>query len=391
MTLFFLASAGCAVAWDTTSIIGFRALQGAGAALMMPVSATIVLAVFPEGERGRVMAIYAGISQVFLALGPLVGGLLTEYVTWRAVFLLNVPVGLATLALVAVAKIENRPVAGARIAVRDAALVVPGLALVTLGVQQLASWGPISLVLLAAGVGLVAWFVARQLRSADPLIHLRLFADRGFTGDAVVMGLVQFGLLGIVLYSSIYLQELLGFGPMAAGLAALPLILPLTVAAQIGGRWFDRAGVRAPVLAGLALCTVGIVAWLVALPALSYAWQIPGMLLVGVGLGLTLSPTNTDALGRVPDAERSPGLGRGPDRAAGRWHPGRRRDRRGGARAGPRPAGPHRHRRVHRRGLRRRRGLLRPRHPRGRRPARPHAFGQSGDPLIGIPADGWST
>ena len=156
VTLFFLASAGCAVAWDTTSIIGFRALQGAGAALMMPVSATIVLAVFPEGERGRVMAIYAGISQVFLALGPLVGGLLTEYVTWRAVFLLNVPVGLATLALVAVAKIENRPGAGARIAVRDAALVVPGLALVTLGVQQLASWGPISLVLLAAGVGLVA-------------------------------------------------------------------------------------------------------------------------------------------------------------------------------------------------------------------------------------------
>ena len=168
---------------------------------------------------------------------------------------------------------------------------------------------PISLVLLAAGVGLVAWFVARQLRSADPLIHLRLFADRGFTGDAVVMGLVQFGLLGIVLYSSIYLQELLGFGPMAAGLAALPLILPLTVGAQIGGRWFDRAGVRASVLAGLALCTVGIVAWLVALPALSYAWQIPGMLLVGVGLGLTLSPTNTDALGRVPDAERSQASG----------------------------------------------------------------------------------
>ena len=163
--------------------------------------------------------------------------------------------------------------------------------------------------LLAAGVGLIGWFVARQLRAADPLIHLRLFADRGFTGDAVVMGLVQFGLLGIVLYSSIYLQELLGFGPMAAGLAALPLILPLTLAAQVGGRWFDRAGVRPPVLAGLAVCTAGIVAWLLALPALTYAWQIPGMVLVGVGLGLTLSPTNTDALGRVPDAERSQASG----------------------------------------------------------------------------------
>jgi EmrB/QacA subfamily drug resistance transporter len=309
VTLFFLASAGCAGAWDTASIIAFRALQGAGAALMMPVSATIVLAVFPEAERGRVMALYAGISQVFLALGPLVGGLLTEYVTWRAVFLLNVPVGLATLALVAVATVPNQPVPGSRIGVGDAALVVPGLALVTLGIQQLAGWGAPSVALLVAGAGLVAWFTVRQLRAADPLIHLRLFADRGFTGDAVVMGLVQFGLLGIVLYSSIYLQELLGFGPMAAGLAALPLILPLTLAAQVGGRWFDRAGVRAPVLVGMAVCTVGIVAWLLALPGLTYTWQVPGMVLVGVGLGLTLSPTNTDALGRVPDAERSQASG----------------------------------------------------------------------------------
>ena len=137
VTLFFLASAGCAFSWDTTSIVVFRALQGAGAALMMPVSATIVMAAFPATERGKVMAIYAGISQVFLALGPLVGGLLTEYVTWRAVFLLNVPVGLATLALVAVAKVENRPAPGARISIPDVALIVPGLALITLGVQQL--------------------------------------------------------------------------------------------------------------------------------------------------------------------------------------------------------------------------------------------------------------
>ncbi|TCK27565.1 MFS transporter [Pseudonocardia endophytica] len=309
VSLFFLASAGCAFAWDGTSIVVFRALQGAGAALMMPVSATIVMAAFPAHERGRVMAIYAGISQVFLALGPLVGGLLTEYVTWRAVFLLNVPVGLATLALVAVARVENRPVTGARISVPDVAMVVPGLALLTLGVQQLAGWGRVALVPLAVGLGLSVWFVVRQLRSADPLIHMRLFADRGFTGDAVVMGLVQFGLLGIVLYSSIYLQELLGFGPMAAGLAALPLILPLTLAAQVGGRWFDRSGVRSPVLTGMIVCTVGVVAWLAALPALSYVLQLPGMLLVGVGLGLTLSPTNTDALGRVSDDERSQASG----------------------------------------------------------------------------------
>ncbi|ODU00985.1 MAG: hypothetical protein ABS81_21890 [Pseudonocardia sp. SCN 72-86] len=309
VTVFWVASAGCAFAWDVWSIIVFRALQGAGAALMMPVSATIVLGAFAAGERGRVMALYAGISQVFLALGPLVGGLLTEYVTWRAVFLLNVPVGIATLVLVAVAEVPNTRVAGARINPVDAVLVVAGLAATTLGIQQLSQWGPSSIALLVAGVVLVGWFVVRQLHSRDALIHVRLFADRGFTGDTVVMGLVQFGLLGIVLYSSIYLQELLHFGPMAAGLAALPLILPLTVAAQIGGRWFDRSGVRSPVLVGMVICTAGAVAWLLALPALSYPWQLPGMLLVGVGLGLTLSPTNTDALGRVDDAERSQASG----------------------------------------------------------------------------------
>src|SRR6202008_1628393 len=110
------------------------------------------------------------------------------------------------------------------------------------------------------------------------------------------MGLVQFGLLGVVLYSSIYLQELLGFGPMAAGLAALPLILPLTLAAQIGGRWFDRAVLLSPVLGGMGVCTLGMVAWLVALPALTYTWHIPGTLLVALCPGLTLSSCKTGAL-----------------------------------------------------------------------------------------------
>jgi len=309
VTVFFVASGGCAFAWDVWSIIVFRVLQGAGAALMMPVSATIVLGAFAAGERGRVMALYAGISQVFLALGPLVGGLLTEYVTWRAGVLLNVPVGVATPVLVAGAKGPDTRPAGARPGAAPAPPAGAGAAPAAPGAPPPAAGGPAAGAPAAARGGVGRRVGGPQLRSADPLIHVRLFADRGFTGDAVVMGLVQFGLLGIVLYSSIYLQELLRFGPMAAGLAALPLILPLTLAAQVGGRWFDRSGVRSPVLVGMGVCTAGAVAWLLALPALSYPWQIPGMLLVGVGLGLTLSPTNTDALGRVDDAERSQASG----------------------------------------------------------------------------------
>lgn len=315
VTLFFLASVGCGLApagpAGEATIIACRALQGAGAALMVPVSAAIVIAAFGPSERGRAMAIYAGISQVFVALGPLIGGLLTEYVSWRAVFFLNVPVGIATLVLVAIAPVPADRVPGTAVRPLDVLLVVAGLAVTTFAIQAAGAAGLSAgvVVLLVAGVAATAWFVARQVRSPDPLIHVRLFADRAFTGDSAVMGFVQFGLLGIVLYSSIYLQELLAFGPMQAGLAVLPLILPLTLAAQIGGRWYDRSGVRGPVLTGLVLCAVGTVAWLLALPGLDYATQTPGMALVGIGLGLTLSPTATDALSRVADAERTQASG----------------------------------------------------------------------------------
>ncbi|MEJ2865465.1 MFS transporter [Actinomycetospora flava] len=315
VTLFFLASVGCGLApagpAGEATIIACRTLQGAGAALMVPVSAAIVIAAFGPSERGRAMAIYAGISQVFVALGPLIGGLLTEYVSWRAVFFLNVPVGIATLVLVAIAPVPAERVPGTTVRPLDVVLVVAGLAVTTFAIQAAGAVGLSAgvLVLLVAGVAATAWFVVRQVRASDPLIHVRLFGDRAFTGDSAVMAFVQFGLLGIVLYSSIYLQELLAFGPMQAGLAVLPLILPLTVAAQVGGRWYDRSGVRGPVLTGLVLCAVGTVVWLLALPGLDYALQTPGMALVGLGLGLTLSPTNTDALSRVGATERTQASG----------------------------------------------------------------------------------
>jgi MFS family permease len=113
----------------------------------------------------------------------------------------------------------------------------------------------------------------------------------------------------VVLFASLYLQDLLRMSPMAAGLAVLPLILPLTAAAQLGGRWYDRSSVRTPVLAGLAVATAGLAAWTVALPALAYRPQLPGMVVTGFGLGLVTSPAMTDALGRVGVAERSQASG----------------------------------------------------------------------------------
>ncbi|HEY5848250.1 MAG TPA: MFS transporter, partial [Microlunatus sp.] len=314
--IFFLASVGCGLApagsWGEFVIIAFRALQGAGAALMMPVSASIVIAAFPAAERGRAMAIYAGISQIFLAVGPLLGGFLTQTVSWRAVFWLNVPVGIAALVLVQIARPANVRTPGGPIRSRDVVLLVLGVGLTVLAIQEASRWSwasPLTWSVLIVGLVLAGLFVRAQIDAESPLVNVRLLSRPAFLADNVVMGLVQFGLLPVVLFNSLYLQDVLGLSPIMTGLGILPVILPLTVAAQIGGRWFDRYGVRRPVLIGLSICTVGLIAWTAALPTLSYPWQLPGMILTGFGLGLTISPTNTDALSRVTQAERAQGSG----------------------------------------------------------------------------------
>ena len=279
---------------------------------MMPVSAAIVMAAFPAAERGKVMAVYAGISQVFLALGPLVGGLLTQYATWRAVFWLNVPVGIASLVLVRIARPVNARQVHSRLRARDVVLMATATGGVVFGVQQSTSWGwasPSVIGSVIVGLALAVVFVVQQLRSAEPLVDVRLFRNRAFTGDSVVMGLVQFGMLGVVLFSSIYGQNLLGYGPARAGVNALALVLPLTLAAQVGGRWFDRSGARSPVLAGLVLCVIGLTTWTASLPSLTFWWQVPGMAIAGIGLGLTISPTNTDGLSRVAPERRGQASG----------------------------------------------------------------------------------
>ena len=316
VSLFFIASVGCGLSpsggWGEPVLLTARALQGVGAALMVPVSAAIVMAVFPPAQRGRAMAAYTGISQVFLALGPLVGGALTQSLSWRLVFWLNVPVGLAALVLVQIARPDDSRAVGATVRVGSVLALVGGLGLTVFALQQGSSWGWTSartLACLAVGVALAAGFVVTQLHEDSPLVDVRLFGNRAFLGDSIVLGLVQFGLLPVILFSSLYLQEILGFGPLTAGLAMLPLIGALAGLAQIGGRWYDRSGVRRPALVGLSLAGVGLVAWAASLPVLSYAWQLPGMLVTGAGIGLLMSPVNTDSLDRVTSAERNQASG----------------------------------------------------------------------------------
>jgi EmrB/QacA subfamily drug resistance transporter len=311
VSTFFLASVACALAphggAGQSWILSARAIQGVGAALMIPVSGSLVMNAFAVEERGKAMGIYAGISQIFLALGPLIGGVLTEHVSWRAVFWLNVPIGVAALVLVHLARPDNQRADGAGIRLSRLLLLVAGIGGSVLAIQQSSEWGwgsARTLAILGAGAALTVAFVISQLRDADPIMAVRMLADRRFAGNVGVGFAIQFGLLAVVLFTSLYVQNLLRYSPVVAGISVLPFVLPITLAAQLGGRWYDRAGVRAPVLAGLALCLIGLLARAAAMPDISYWPQVPGMVLMGLGLGLTISPNNTDALSRSQGAGR---------------------------------------------------------------------------------------
>jgi EmrB/QacA subfamily drug resistance transporter len=313
---FFSASVACALAphggAGQSWLLAARAIQGVGAAFMIPVSGSMVMNSFQPAEQGKAMGIYAGLSQIFLAAGPLIGGVLTEHVSWRAVFWLNVPIGIAALVLVHIAHPDNRRNDTTKIRLSQLFLLVAGIGSSVLAVQESSEWGwgsAKTLVILGAGLVLTTIFVLTQLRESQPMVAVRMLVDRAFAGNIGVGFTIQFGLLAVVLFSSLYVQNLLHYSPVVAGLSVLPFVLPITLAAQIGGRWYDRSGVRPPVLTGLALCFVGMLARTIATPTLAYWPQVPGMLLMGLGLGLTISPNNTDTLARSAPAQRAQASG----------------------------------------------------------------------------------
>jgi EmrB/QacA subfamily drug resistance transporter len=304
---FLIASACCGLAPNSMCMDAARIGQGLGAALMMPVTASIVMAAFPTSMRGRAMGSYVGISQIFLALGPLVGGTLTEWWTWRAVFWINVPIGLATLVLVHFAAPENPTQRGLRISCAHTVMLMTGIGATVYALQQASLWQWTSartISVLGGGLIVLALFVGLQLRDREPLVDVRLFRNRAFVGDSAVLFATQFGLLAMTLYASLYAQNLLGYSPIQAGFSALAMILPLMVGAQLAGHWYDRSGARPPLLLGLALATIGATAWAFTLTDISFASKIPGMALVGLGLGLVFSPISTDALSRVAASQR---------------------------------------------------------------------------------------
>jgi EmrB/QacA subfamily drug resistance transporter len=303
--VFATASALCGAtptgAIDEPWLIFFRVIQGAGAAIMFPAALAIVLNAFPVRERGQAMAIFFAVAGGLTAVGPLAGGFLVE-VTWRAIFWVNIPVALIALFLIAKSKPadERRP---APLDYRGAVLITGGMALAVLGLQQSSVWGWDSLATwgcIAGGLALLAAFVAYELRVANPLLRLEVFRDRAFAVDNIVLFLLMIPFVPLFFFASMYAQISLGESASETGLYLLIFFAGFATASQWGGKMLDKVGARPSVVLGCAVAAIGFFLWGRSLTELSVGDQWYFIVIAGAGVGLVLSPANTDALNRVP-------------------------------------------------------------------------------------------
>jgi EmrB/QacA subfamily drug resistance transporter len=300
--LFATASAACALAPDVGWLIGARAVQGAGAALLMPLGLALLSAAFPPERRGTAIGIFSAITGLSVASGPLVGGAVVEGLAWEWIFWVNVPIGLLAVPLVLTRMKESF---GA-----DTVLDIPGLALVTGGALGIvwglvrgnpAGWGSPEVVSsLAIGVVLVAAFISWEMRAAEPMLPMRFFRSRAFSAGNAAIFFTFASLFGAVFFFAQLLQTGLGYGPLDAGLRLIPWTATFMTVAPIAGALADRFGERPFMVGGLLLQAVGM-GWiaLIAEPGLEYSEFVLPAIVAGVGVSMAIPAAQNSVVGSV--------------------------------------------------------------------------------------------
>src|SRR5690349_7625405 len=306
LVVFTLSSLGCGLAGSASLLIAARVVQGVGAALMNPSTLSIITVTFPPRQRGTAIGIWAGVSALALAIGPLVGGLITEHINWNWIFFINVPVGALGI-LAAFAFIDE-----SRDTSHEQRPDVPGLFTSALGLFALSyalieantyGWtsGRILASFAVAAVSLVA-FVLLELHQRLPMLDLSLFRNRGFAGANGVMLLVGLSMFGVFFYVSLYVQQVLGYSPTQAGASFLPWTVLIIPIAPRAGKLSDRIGPRPLGTFGM-LVLAGSLFWFSQLGTSESFWSLlPGMLLGGIGMGVAMAPVTAAAMSSVrPD------------------------------------------------------------------------------------------
>ena len=304
VVIFALSSATAGFAQGATDLVASRVLQGVGAALMMPGTLSIITNAFPAHERGKAMGTWAGVSALALAVGPVLGGFLTEHVSWRAIFYLNIPVAIGAVAASLFAVRESRDnTVGREVDYAGVAVLTGALTALILALVEGNSWGwgstEIVALLVGAGLGFAA-FVAVELRVKVPMVEFRFFADRNFLGAVVVALIVSFSMLGVFFFLALYMQDILGYSPLEAGIRFLPSTLMIVGVAPVAGRLADRFGPRWLIAAGLGIVAASLYSFSGIAVDSSYLDLLPGFMLLGIGIALTMSPMTSAAMNAVP-------------------------------------------------------------------------------------------
>jgi EmrB/QacA subfamily drug resistance transporter len=281
-------------------IVTFRVVQGAGGAIMFPAALAIVVNTFPLQERGKALAVFFGIAGGLTAVGPILGGYLTQW-TWRAIFWVNIPVALIALVLIAVSKPKTQ-YRRAPIDYRGAVLIAAGIGLSIFGLQQSVLWGwsnPLTWICIIAGLLIIGLFVLVELRTESPLIQVSIFRVRPFAVENVVLLISMMAFIPVFFFASEYAQIALHKTASQAGLFLLYFFVGFVVAAQIGGRILDREGAKRAVVIGCAVAAVGFGLWASKATTLSFSKEQWYVVLAGAGMGMMLGPANTDAINRA--------------------------------------------------------------------------------------------
>jgi len=305
MGVFTVASAAAALAPDTSTLIAARAVQGLGAAIVLPLTLTLLSEAFPADRRGVALGIWSGVSGLGVALGPLVGGAVVDGISWQWIFWLNVPIGLVLLPLAARMLTESRGPARA--------LDLPGLALGSAGLLgvvyatlrgNVAGWGSAEILgAYAAGGLLLAAFLAWERRTPEPLLPLAFFRSRTFSATNAVSLAMFFGVFGSIFLLAQFFQTVQGMSPLEAGLRTLPWTGMPMIVAPIAGALSDRIGSRPLMAAGLAL-QAGAIAWIAAITGVTvpYGELVPAFVMAGTGMALVFAPAANAVLSAVrPD------------------------------------------------------------------------------------------
>jgi EmrB/QacA subfamily drug resistance transporter len=303
VVIFALSSGAIGFSPSDTWLVGWRAVQGVGSALMMPATLSIITNAFPAQERGKAIGTWAGVSAMALAIGPVVGGFLVQSVSWQSIFFLNLPVAVGAILVCLFAVRESRDETVER------TVDMPGVLTITVGLGALVlalvegnswRWGSVrELALLALAMISLASFVVVELRRRVPMVDFGFFRARTFLAANIVAFIVSFAMLAMFFFLALYMQNIRHYSPLQAGVRFLPSTMMVIVMGPLAGRLADRIGARPLMTFGL-LAVGGALFWQSHVTVTSgYGVLLPGFVLMGIGIGCVMSPMSLAAMNSV--------------------------------------------------------------------------------------------